>query len=704
MALLVGCIALSGLSIYGASILMFARHSREMAYDETRREARLISSVVAAVLEEPQVRVEAMAAIASSLPQMLSSTANLLEAVSRDAEYIRSVRVLDAKGRVQLTVPHEPSYIGSDLSGLPLVRDAMRWSTRVWSSIHAGLDEGNRELSIAVPSGTGLLLVALDFEGLAERLFATIALDDTNLALTDGGGTYIVHRDQAKVKRRETESLLLRERILRPGQGSYDYIRREDGESWIVRAERIPEIGWYTIVQRPADFALSAFASSVALVSILTLAAVASASGFAIFASRRLLEDVRVAGAYAESVGTSGFLPSPDSLYFRETRAIHDGIGAALQLLREKDAANEQLGSLNRRLTQALDELSKTQSALVESGKLALLGRLSATVAHDLNTPIGAAAASAQTAVDLSFRLLQATMEQPELDDLEGARAVAAIIGAVDGFNPASSLLGPDRRRAIKKAETIFADANRTQPYELASRLVDIGMYDPEAYGVLNAALGRGGLVARNVDRALIQAEIIVASRIVADAVDAATSVVAALKTYVKGGLDAAPEPIDLAGELRSLLALLGIRFRQSVHVSLEITGTPYVYGRREGLNRVWMNLLLNALEAMDYKGNLFLRAYPDGSMAVVEIEDDGPGIPEALLMDIWRPFFTTKSDSQGTGLGLSIVKDILESEGGSVVVDSQTGRTVFMVRLPSHRGSPPEAKAGSQLGEQAHG
>ncbi len=698
MALLVGVIALSGLSIYGASILMYARHSREMAYEETRREARLISGVVEAVLGEHSGRVAAMAVIAGVPSHRPESIAKFLDSVSRDAGYIHSVRMLDADGRVWLTVPDEPSYLGVDLSGLPLVQEARGGETGAWSSIYAGLDKGNRELSLAVPSGSGLLLVTLDFEDLAERLYSTIVLRDTNLALTDAGGTYIVHPDKARVDRREIESQLVRERLITPGLDSYEYIRRENGESWIVRAERIPGIGWFTIVQRPADFALSAFASSVVPVSALTLAAVAAALGFAVFATRRLLEDVRVAGAYAESAGTSDFLPSPDSLYFRETRAIHDGISAALLLLREKDAANERLGTLNRRLTQALDELSKAQTALVESEKLAILGRLAATVAHDLNTPIGAASASALTALDISARLLDGAVELQDFHDPEGAKALAAITSAVDGFDPSFALFGSERRKTIKQAEAIFATSGFPEAYELAARLVDIGMYAPAAYDSVNTALIKGGPAAMSVQRALPQAEIIVASRIVVNAINAASSVVATLKAYVKGGLDAAPEVVDLAEELRSLLALLGTKLRQSVNVKLETSGNPLVYGHRDSLNRVWMNLLLNALEAIAYRGTLALRIREDGNIAVIEIEDDGPGIPVNLLAEIWRPFFTTKADSQGTGLGLHIVKDILESEGGKVGVESQPGCTVFSVRLPLYQGSSPGVQLGTSL------
>jgi signal transduction histidine kinase len=113
------------------------------------------------------------------------------------------------------------------------------------------------------------------------------------------------------------------------------------------------------------------------------------------------------------------------------------------------------------------------------------------------------------------------------------------------------------------------------------------------------------------------------------------------------------------------------------------------------------MNLVLNALEAMAYKGALCIRIRQDGSSALVEIEDDGPGIPGSLLADIWRPFFTTKADSQGTGLGLSIVKDILESEGGTIEVESRPGRTVFTVRLPLYPGFPAERQQEVQPGAQ---
>jgi signal transduction histidine kinase len=109
-------------------------------------------------------------------------------------------------------------------------------------------------------------------------------------------------------------------------------------------------------------------------------------------------------------------------------------------------------------------------------------------------------------------------------------------------------------------------------------------------------------------------------------------------------------------------------------------------------LNQVWTNIVDNALDAMDGKGTLTIRTRAgraedgaDGSAVVVEIEDDGPGIPDEVRTRIFEPFFTTKPQGQGTGLGLDTAWRVVSQEQhGTLTVDSEPGRTVFTVTLPA--------------------
>jgi len=101
-------------------------------------------------------------------------------------------------------------------------------------------------------------------------------------------------------------------------------------------------------------------------------------------------------------------------------------------------------------------------------------------------------------------------------------------------------------------------------------------------------------------------------------------------------------------------------------------------------LNQVWTNLLDNAIDALGERGTITISTYADGACAVVDVSDDGPGVPEDVAARIFDPFFTTKDVGQGTGIGLATARRIVvDRHDGSLTLDSAPGRTTFRVRLP---------------------
>jgi signal transduction histidine kinase len=113
--------------------------------------------------------------------------------------------------------------------------------------------------------------------------------------------------------------------------------------------------------------------------------------------------------------------------------------------------------------------------------------------------------------------------------------------------------------------------------------------------------------------------------------------------------------------------------------------GVPHVAGDARALNQVFLNLLKNATEALEGTGGIVrVRLGQEGSWVVIEIRDDGPGIPPEIRERLFEPFFSTKGAGRGTGLGLSICRRIVSEHGGSIRVDSSSeAGTTFMVRLP---------------------
>jgi len=145
---------------------------------------------------------------------------------------------------------------------------------------------------------------------------------------------------------------------------------------------------------------------------------------------------------------------------------------------------------------------------------------------------------------------------------------------------------------------------------------------------------------------------------------------------------------------LRTLFLLESQTLFHNIDIKKELSPTlPRVKADIQQLNHLFMNIILNAAQAMEGRGRLILRTVflPDRERVRIEISDTGPGIPEDLLPNIFEPFFTTKEEGEGTGLGLSLAYGIVENHGGSITAKSQPGEgTTFFIELPLKNQRPP--------------
>jgi signal transduction histidine kinase len=160
--------------------------------------------------------------------------------------------------------------------------------------------------------------------------------------------------------------------------------------------------------------------------------------------------------------------------------------------------------------------------------------------------------------------------------------------------------------------------------------------------------------------------------------------IVKALKGY--SYMDQAPiQAVDVREGLNDTLVMLSSKLREGIKVDLDFAeNLPPIQGFGSELNQVWTNLIDNAIGAMNSKGALELKAYQDDDWIVVEVADNGPGIPADVQEKIFDPFFTTKAPGEGTGLGLNISHGIIvEKHGGQISVNSQPGATRFTIKLP---------------------
>ncbi len=329
-------------------------------------------------------------------------------------------------------------------------------------------------------------------------------------------------------------------------------------------------------------------------------------------------------------------------------------------------------------LNDSLSELKRTQRLLVESEKLSALGHLSAGVAHELNTPLGAIV-SALGSIRSYFgnQALELVRYRAALAPEAAALFDAALEAGLSG--EAAPLGGIGARGELKRLKAALAELGLEDGARIAPSLHELGgMTGLDRFKDL---LGTPG-AAEILETVLRPVNARRMAEVAALAAQKASEVVAALKPFLDDGARPELGPVDVAKSVEEALSLMSEFALSKVRVTRDFAGV-FARGKREDLTRIWYNLIRNAVQAMDYQGELGLSARVEDGMAVARVRDDGPGIPDDIRDRVFDPFFTTKTGGEGLGLGLMVARRLAEGFGGSVDFESRPGFTEFTVRLP---------------------
>jgi PAS domain S-box-containing protein len=185
------------------------------------------------------------------------------------------------------------------------------------------------------------------------------------------------------------------------------------------------------------------------------------------------------------------------------------------------------------------------------------------------------------------------------------------------------------------------------------------------------------------------------------EGVDRAAEIVRGVKDFSHAGREKR-EPADLHVLLDQVLAMAGPHVRGRAELERCYGELPLVHCSPQQLKQVFLNLVVNAAQAVETGGRIVVATRAGGGFAEVDVADSGPGIPPEIRDRIFDPFFTTKAVGEGTGLGLGIAYQIVRSHGGSIEVESEPGLwTRFTVRLPL---GAPEEPAAAPEGERSGG
>lgn len=364
-----------------------------------------------------------------------------------------------------------------------------------------------------------------------------------------------------------------------------------------------------------------------------------------------------------------------------ERKRAEEALRKSEQALREK---TNEMRKKNLVLEDTLSKLNEMHSQLIIQEKMASLGKLSAGMAHELNNPASSAqrGAAQLEATFLKWQRVQARVAEANLDAEQMAKLAALDQMARERARKPvemNALARADREVAIGNwlhGKRIEADAG------LVSVLVSFG-YEESDLEELCGSLSDKQFVAV-IEWLSFKFEIYSLVAEIGIGTSRIVELVKALKTYTH--MDQAPvQSVDVREGLDNTLIILHNKLKRGVTVVREYADDlPLIQAYAGELNQVWTNIIDNAIDAMDGDGTLIVRARKDPPWIVVEIEDNGPGIPEENQLKIFDPFFTTKGPGEGTGLGLNISRTLIEKKhGGKIALRSRPGSTCFAIRLP---------------------
>jgi signal transduction histidine kinase len=341
--------------------------------------------------------------------------------------------------------------------------------------------------------------------------------------------------------------------------------------------------------------------------------------------------------------------------------------------------------SLQKKKLRDLEKAYLQQEVMLrQSEKLATLGKLSAGMAHELNNPASAAQRGAAQ-LQGTFSHLQQTHLQ--LGELNLTESQLDSLLALDELARQRAKQPPDmdsltRSDRENELEAWLDERDVQNAWEIAPALANLG-YDCDALNTLVADFNKSQFSAV-IDWLHDTYTIYSLLEEIGQGTGRISELVKALKGYTY--LDQAPiQTVDLHEGLDSTLVILRSKLKQGITVHREYApDLPTIQARGSELNQVWTNMIDNSIDAMDGSGEITLRTRQDDQWVIVEIEDNGPGIPEDVLPNLFDPFFTTKPPGKGTGLGLNISHNIIvQRHQGRIEVTSQPGKTRFEVRLP---------------------
>lgn len=329
-----------------------------------------------------------------------------------------------------------------------------------------------------------------------------------------------------------------------------------------------------------------------------------------------------------------------------------------LKLESQMNSLNQRLSIESEQLKEAYNQLENSHQKLVAQEKMATLGELVAGFAHEVNNPAAALLRSSE-------------MLKENFMDTQNATAKTEIFNLGLESKPLSSSDIRFRMVAIQKEFPWVKER---------SLIRKLAQMPDEALEIIKKKKKKDKIeiLIQQFDAGKFIHNIQVASERIAN-------LVKSLKSYSRQDRNQL-DMIDIRDGINDTILILSNRLKY-LHLELDLLDIPQTCGKMGELNQVWTNILVNACDVLPDGGVLKIRTYEEGDFKiVVEISDNGPGIPEDVLPKIFEPNFTTKNQGAkfGLGLGLAISNEIVRQHGGFIKATNQKGGgATFQIVLP---------------------
>ena len=339
-------------------------------------------------------------------------------------------------------------------------------------------------------------------------------------------------------------------------------------------------------------------------------------------------------------------------------------------------------------LEDTMARYQESQSHLIMLEKMGALRHLVAGIAHEINNPLGAIESSRDVLESSLKRVLSLIPEIASwLKEPNGELFTDLINFEKYKSGYSTELSTKDKRRLREEYIDKLKSVGIEDYTVLARKMVDMYVTDGiEKY----IPLLQEKDISYKIDAMINVIDIFSANDNIKSAILRTSKIVNALNNYISKDVDhesgrTIKGNVDIGKSIENVLVLFQGTIRKNIDVDLYVEeGLACVFGAADELNQVWTNIIQNAIQAMEGKGQLAISVQSAEDGIVIKIADSGCGMTEEVKRKVFEPMFTTRSAGEGIGLGMDIVNKIVKKHNGSVEIESEPGLgTTVSVFLP---------------------